>query len=190
MVTSILFVIVAVLAVGQFLLFGALAEAYRSIRQLSDHPTAGGRYVPVDLGDALGKVPSSVGMPAALDSAVSAFVVYVAERCGTCRTIVGSLSGGMPPGVWLAVIADSPADAFGWLDQGGITQESPAAQRITVIPSGIIEEHFGVHITPLAVEIEHGRLVRARTVGTVKQFYSLVPSTLKLAAPQPEEVSA
>lgn len=190
MVTSILFVIVAVLAIGEFLLFGALAEAYRSIRQLTDHPAAAGRYVPVDLGDALGKAPSSVGMPAELDAAVSAFIVYIANRCGTCRTIVSSLSGGLPPGVWLAVIAESPAEAFAWLGEGGISEDSPATQRIAVVTSAVIEEHFGRHITPLAIEIENGRLVRAKTVGSVKQFYSLVPSTLTLAAPEPEGVSA
>lgn len=186
MVTSILLVIVAVLAIGEFLLFGALAEAYRSIRQLTEHPAAAGRYVPVDLGDALSKAPSSVGMPADLDSAVSAFVVYLANHCGTCRTIISSLNGGIPPGVWLAIIADSPDEAFAWLRDGDLSKDSPSARRITVVSPATIEEYFGTNITPLAIEIEHGRLVRAKTVGTVKQFYSLVPTTLKLAAPLSE----
>jgi len=185
--TSILFILVAVLAVGEFLLFGALAEAYRGIRQLTEHPGTVGRYNPVDLGIAMGKRPSEVGMDPELDSAVGASVVYLANRCGTCRTIISSLSGGFPQGIWLMIIAESSGEAFGWLRDGGLSEESPAASRITVVSSGDIEKYFGNHITPLAIEIENGRLARAKTVGTVKQFYALVPSTLTLAAPLQEE---
>jgi hypothetical protein len=188
--TTILCLIVAVLAVGEFLLFGALAEAYRSIRYLSDHPSSGGRYVPVDLGSVLGAVPSAVGMHPTLDSAVSAYVVYVANHCGACRSIIDSLSGGLPPGVWLAVIAKSTDEAFDWLQDGGIQRDTPAAQRVMVVSAEATQETFGTNITPLAIEIEHGHLVRAKTVGTAKQFYSLVPSTLTLSKPMQEGVSA
>jgi hypothetical protein len=105
--TSILFAVIAVLAVGEFLLFGALAEAYRDIRQIREYANVVDKSTPVGLGQAYNQVPSRVGLHPDLDSAARAVVVYVDKRCGTCRMIVSSLNGGVPRGVWLVVIAEN-----------------------------------------------------------------------------------
>jgi hypothetical protein len=52
-----------------------------------------------------------------------------------------------------------------------------------------VERHLGQMVpTPLAIEIENGRLVRAKGVPSVRQFYSLVPTLITLA-PAEQEVS-
>jgi hypothetical protein len=179
--TPVLFTIAALLAVGEFLLFGALAEAYRDIKQIREVSGLIDRPVPVDLGPAREKAPSSLGLHPELDSAVRAVAVYLDSRCGTCRTIVSSINGGIPEGIWLVIVAESAEKAFAWLSGGGLTEGSPAARRVTVMTPEEAEQHLGVVATPLAIDIEHGRLVRARIVPSVRQFYALVPATRTLA---------
>ncbi|HEY7486704.1 MAG TPA: hypothetical protein VH912_19745 [Streptosporangiaceae bacterium] len=187
MATSVLFALVALLAIGEFLLFGALAEAYRDIRQIRRHFGMVDQPTPVDLGPLRDAAPSDLGLHPDLDAAVREVVIYVESRCGTCRRIVNSLDGGIPGGMWLVVIAESPAEAFDWLGQSGITPDSPAARRVMVAPADEVERRLGMLVTPLAIEIEHGRLVRAKSLPSVQQFYSLVPTTMTL---DPEQKGA
>lgn len=190
MVTSILFAIIAVLAVGEFLLFGALAEAYRDIRQIREQADIIDRASPVELGRAYNQAPSEIGLTAELDSAARAVVVYIDKRCGTCQMIAGSLNGGIPRGMWLAVVAESADEAFEWLAESAITPESEPGRRVIAISPGEVERHLGQVPTPLAIEIENGRLVRAKGIPSVRQFYSLVPTVITLSAPAKQEVSS
>ncbi|HEX6526369.1 MAG TPA: hypothetical protein VF070_41100 [Streptosporangiaceae bacterium] len=190
MTTSIVFAVVAVLAVGQFLLFGALAEAYRDIRQIREQEGLIDRAAPVDLGQAQNQVPSRIGLPPELDSAARAVVVYVDKRCGTCRMIVGSLNGGIPRGVWLTVISETEHEASEWLDHtAGIRLDSEPGRRVIVTSTDEVERHLGQVLTPLAIEIENGRLVRAKAVPSMRQFYSLVPTLITLSTPITQEVA-
>jgi hypothetical protein len=179
--TTILFALVAVLAVGQFLLFGALAEAYRDIGQLREFAGMIDRAAPVDLGPARDALASSVGLRPDLDSAVKAVVVYVESRCGTCRAIVSSLNGDIPEGIWLMAVADSTDEAYAWLATGGIRPGSEAARRVMVESPDEVERHLGLLISPLVIEIEHGRLVRAKTIPSVRQFYALTSAAPTVA---------
>lgn len=190
MLTLVLLAVVAVLAAGEFLLFGALAEAYRDIRQIREQAGVLDKTAPVDLGRAHDQRPSMTGMHPALDAAASAVVVYVDTRCGTCRMIVGSLNGGIPRGVWLAVIAESEHDAFDWLSKtAAIFPGSESGQRVMVTSPAEVEKHLGQVFTPLAIEIENGRLARAKAVPSVRKFYSLVPTLISLSTPIEQEVS-
>jgi hypothetical protein len=188
-VTSILLAIIAVLAIGEFLLFGALAEAYRDIRQIREQADLTDRATPVDLGRAYNQAPSEVGLHSELDSAARAVVVYIDKRCGTCQMIASSLNGGVPRGVWLAVVSESTDEAFEWLAETGISPDSEPGRRVMAISPDEVERHLGQMVpTPLAIEIENGRLVRAKGVPSVRQFYSLVPTLITLA-PAEQEVS-
>ncbi len=190
MVTLILLVAFAILAAGEFLLFGALAEAYRDIHQIREKAGIIDKSSPVDLGRAQGQLPSMTGLPAALDSAASAVAVYVDKRCGTCNMIVGSLNGGIPRGMWLVVVAENEHEAFDWLSKSAaIFPGSDAAQRIIVRSAADVEKYLGEVFTPLAIEIENGRLARARAVPSIRQFYSMVPTVVSLAPPIVQEVS-
>lgn len=190
MVTSILFAIIAVLAIGEFLLFGALAEAYRDIRQIREQADIIDRASPVELGRAYNQAPSEIGLRAELDSAARAVVVYIDRRCGTCQMIAGSLNGGLPRGVWLAVVSESADEAFEWLaEAAAITPESEPGRRVIAISADEVERHLGQVPTPLAIEIENGRLARAKGIPSVRQFYALIPTVITLSAPAKQEVS-
>jgi len=77
LVTSLLLAAVAVLAIGEFLLFGALAEAYRDIRQIREAAGLLDSPMPVDLAHVAGNSPSSCGLDPALDSATGAVTVFL-----------------------------------------------------------------------------------------------------------------
>ena len=190
MITA-LFLIVAVLAIGQFLLFGALAEAYRDIRQLREFVGAVDESFPVDLGEARDAVPSRYGLRVDLDSAARAVVVFLDSHCGTCRQIAGSLGGAIPDGMWLVTVAESAGAAYEWLaDQAGIEAGSAAMTRVMATTPDEVERNFGLRITPLAIEIEDGRMTRAKTVPSVRRFYALAPTMLTLEKPITEGVSS
>lgn len=178
----VLLLIVTVLSVGEFLLFGALAEAYRDIRQLREQGGILDRPVPVDLGDAAGAPPSSIGLPATLDTVVAALALYVDHRCTTCRGLMASLAGRLPDGVFLTAIAPSQAEAMKWLVHAGgfDVNDSTVFPRIAIVSPDELRRRLGTEITPLAIDIEHGRLVRASTVPSVRQFYNRLPNGYRL----------
>jgi hypothetical protein len=187
---AVLTCIVSVLAIGEFLLFGALAEAYRSLRQIRESTGLLDNPTPVDLGAALHKSPSECGLPPELDSAVHAVAVFLDKRCRTCSMILESLSGGIPRGIWLVLIAASSDDALRWLSESGAGQVGDAASRVVPMSTTEVESHLGGLVTPLAIEIEGGRLARGLTVPSIRQFYALVPTILTLSPSAPEEVTA
>jgi hypothetical protein len=187
---AVLLLAVSVLAIGEFLLFGALAEAYRSLRQIRESEGLLDTPTPVDLGAARHRSPSACGLPAELDSAVQAVVVYLDQRCSTCNVILDSLGGGLPRGIWLVLIASSADEALSWLDESGVGQGGDAARRIVAMSAAEVQRHLGAVVTPLAIEVEGGRLARGKTVPSARQFYALVPTILTLSPPAPEEVTA
>lgn len=189
MATAVLFTIVALLAIGEFLLFGALAEAYRDIKQIREYSGLIDRPMPVELGQVQDQPPSLLGLHPGLDSAVQAVAVYLDSRCGTCQSIVRSLSGGLPEAIWLVIIDESAEKAFAWLSSAGLDEGSPAASRVIWTSAEAVERHLGGVATPLAIEIEHGRLARAKIITSVRQFYGLVPATRTLVPPIPEGVT-
>jgi hypothetical protein len=179
----ILFSLVAILAIGEFLLFGALAEAYRDIRQLREASDLLDTPMPVDLGQLAGSAPSSCGLDPDLDSAVGAVTVFLEKHCNTCNMILRGLNGSIPAGMWLVVISESVDHAVAWLRESGISLEGDGLDphRLTVLSRQQIEDSFGEIVTPLAVEIKNGRMTWAKTVPSVRQFHALVPPVLSLA---------
>lgn len=180
---SILIAAVAILAIGEFLLFGALAEAYRDIRQIREASGALDTPMPVDLGHLAGRAPSSCHLDPQLDSAVGAVAVFLEKHCNTCNMILRSLTGGIPTGLWLVIISESVDDALIWLRSAGVAlgEDGSAPHRLIVLSRQQVESTFGEVVTPLAIEIQNGRLMWARTVPSVRQFYALVPPVLSLS---------
>jgi hypothetical protein len=189
--TSLLLAALAVLAIGEFLLFGALAEAYRDIRQIREASGLLDSPMPVDLAHVAGSKPSNCGLDPALDSAVGAVTVFLDKLCNTCNMILRGLEGHIPAGMWFAVVSDSVDDAVSWLQDSGIAvaRDDLSRHRVMVLSQDQAQRNLGEIVTPLAVEIENGRLTRARTVPSVRQFYALIPTVLSLSRTLEEGVS-
>ncbi|MDP9258125.1 MAG: hypothetical protein M3Q31_16465 [Actinomycetota bacterium] len=178
--------VIALLAAGEFLLFGALTEAYRDIAQLRHDTGTIDRLTPVDLGPALNGLPSAYGLDPSLDAASKALALFVDRKCGTCKIILRSLNGSLPLGVVLTMFADSHDEGEEWLSVNGFGHDRLAELPISIVTPGW-SNPLGIDVTPLAIEIEHGRIARASTVPSARRFYSLVPSPYQLGKNHPDE---
>jgi hypothetical protein len=185
-VNAVLLGAIGLLSVGEFLLFGALAEAYRSISQLRAETGMIDTPTPVDMGSNRGRPPSEFGLPNALDDAVRALVLFVDSRCGTCRSIVTSLDGSPPRNVWLVVMDESQEAASQWLSEAGFDVLRLADARVSILPPDD-PNPLGVTITPLALQVENGTLVRATTVPSVRRFYGEIPVPFDLTPAKTRE---
>lgn len=190
MVVAILLFVVSLLAVGEFLLFGALAEAYRDLRQIRENAGLVDKPTPVDMGGLQNKLASTCGLAPELDSIVQAVVVYLDRRCGTCRMIVDSLSGGLPRGMWLVLVLSAKEEGPGWLAETGLDQRNDLGRRVMFMSADEMQHHLGTVLTPLAIEVENGRLTRAVTIPSVRQFYAMVPMAVSLSTPSHQKVTS
>lgn len=166
-----LLVALAILAVLLFLLLGAEIEMFRSLEQLREYSGAIDRPTRIDLGDAVGEKPSHYGLPEALDSTGSAVIVFLSDKCATCRTIAGALAGNMPPG--LTVVVDSGgADST----RGLVVTRGLDPARTVIDLDRQIMSRLGLTVTPAGIVIENGRLARAATVPSTRQLYTILES--------------
>lgn len=172
--TPLLLACVGLLTIGEFLLFGALAEAYRDIAQLRELSGMTDRLMPADLGEAYAGRPSEYGLDETLDHIHDGLALFVDTRCGTCRAIVESMKGAVPSGVSMMIMARSPEDAIEWLQARGFDLVA-ADGRIRILQDDD-PNPLNVHVTPLAVRIEDGRIARADNIPSVRRFHGLVES--------------
>lgn len=155
---------VVVLGVLLLLLLGSHVEMYRTVEQLREYSGLVDRPLPLDLPDE--RTPSRVGLPATLDSAVRGVVLLLSDRCGTCRSIAAALDGAVNPDLVLVVEPGQGADGAGELAL--MYRLDP--ERTVVDRDGGISGALGIKVTPAAIIIENGEMVRASTVPSTRQL--------------------
>jgi hypothetical protein len=164
-------IVVVILCVVVLILAFAVVEQFHQLDQirvfldLQDRPSA------IDLGSSKGMKPSEVGLPAALDGLDRGLVLFLSNRCGTCRTIAANLSGGAIP-VNLTLVVESPEDDSPWI----VDEFALGLERVVVDDDNRISGSLGINISPSGVRIESGRLVSASTIPTVRQLYVALPT--------------
>jgi hypothetical protein len=169
MTTAILFIFVAVLAALVMLLLGSQVEMYRDLAQTREYVGMVDRSIPVDLGATVGARPSEVGLPDHLDSAVSALVLFLSDKCATCRSIAESLDGVIPRGVQLVIEPGSAPPGAVLADTLGFPED-----RVVIDHGRKITDRIGIEVTPVGIIVEHGRLVSATTLPSTRQFFALL----------------
>lgn len=170
---------VAVLALVVFALCGVVLELFRDVRQLRDAAGILDRPLDVEIGDVAGARPSSLGLPGELDSAPSALVVFLSDRCGTCRSIAAALGGRLPPFVWVVLEARNADSASTFVDTyelGPMTRDG----RLLVDDEGAIANRIGLDLTPVGFRVEDGRISSATTVPSKRYLLSIVPKPVRL----------
>jgi hypothetical protein len=167
---------VGVLSLLVFVLFGALLESLRDVRQIRDALGILDRPLDVDIGAAVGTAPSSHGLPRRLDEAKSALVLFLSDRCATCRTLAATLGGDLPSGLWIVVEAASAQSAGAFVDAYNMTS-GLADERVTVDAAGVIAGRLGLSMTPVAYKIENGVFKDAATVPSIRSLSSVIPSS-------------
>lgn len=170
---------VIVLATVVFVMCGVVTELFRDVRQLREAMGILDRPLDIDIGALVGTRPSSHGLPAALDSTPTALVVFLSDRCGTCRSIAAGLGGKLPPLVWVVLEARTPESAAKFVEaytMGELLREG----RLVVDVDGGVAARVGLDITPAGFRVEDGRLARATTVPSRRYLLSILPTPLQL----------
>jgi hypothetical protein len=158
-----------------FIQFGAMIEMFEQIKQMRIYLDMVDKPTVLDLGASQGLLASGVGLPAVLDSTPRAAVLFLSNKCETCRTLAAALDGGaLPPHLWLVVVPVLSGDASQFLEDFRLYGD-----RILVDADHAITDAIGLDITPSAITLEAGRMVEAHTVPTVRQLYASLPMVEK-----------
>ncbi|MEU8247508.1 hypothetical protein [Nonomuraea sp. NPDC048916] len=167
--TIILSAAVVVFGALVFLLLGSQVEMYRSIAQLRELSGLIDRPNTIDLAGAVGGRPSAFGLPKQLDEATGAVVLFLSDKCGTCRSIAAALHGDMPEGLWLVLDPANPvAEA-----ELSLTYDFDL-DRVLVDGDHTVAEALNVAVTPAAVVIRDGRVTRGTTIPSSRQLFTLL----------------
>ncbi|MQA84601.1 MAG: hypothetical protein GEV03_08260 [Streptosporangiales bacterium] len=169
------------LGVLLFLLLGAQVEMFRGLEQVREQAGLIDRVTPVDLGKVRGLAPSEVGLPATLDTEISAVVLFLSDKCVVCRSIAASLDGTIPRGLWLV------------LEPGTAPRDAELSQELGFDPDDVIIDwgreithRIGIEATPLGVVVENGRLSRAATIPSSRQLYEFLGAARPITRQQPK----
>lgn len=175
--TIALLIITCLLAAAVLILFSSQVELYRQLTQVRAYLKLVDEPTPVELGSASGVLASSVGLPAAVDTAPSAIVLVLSTKCATCRALANTVRGAVPRWLWLLVEPASGAEQEG---KEFVEEFQLAGERTIVDADGEIAERLGMDVTPLALFFDGGRLRKAETVPSTRHLYSIAPADLPL----------
>jgi hypothetical protein len=177
-VAALALIAVAVLALLLAVLFGALLEMYQDVRQLRDALGILDRPLAVEIGPVAGTRPSTHGLPRDLDAAASAVVLFLSDRCATCRALAAGLGRPLPANLWVVLEARSAASAAGFLSANGLTMEADG--RIIADATGDIAGRIGLDTTPVCFRVQDGVLTAATTVPSSRYLTSILPEPIRL----------
>ncbi len=166
----VLLVLLCLLAAVVFIQLGAMVEMFRHVQQIRTHLDLVDRPLPLDLGARQGAQPSAIGLPAVLDGAQTAMVLFLSNTCATCRSIAAALRGAVPQTLWVVVepVFNDDADLF-------VEEFALQNERVLVDQESRIAGQLGLDITPSAIFIQDGRIERAQTVPSSRQLFSVLP---------------
>lgn len=176
---AIALIAVAVLGLLVAVLFAALVEMYRDIRQVRDAVGILDRPLNVELGAVAGTRPSEHGLPAALDSAASAVVLFLSDRCGTCHSLATSLARPLPSGLWIVVEGRNRASADAFVERYALSTGVSEGQ-VLIDRDGEIAERIGLQTTPVGFRVERGILTEATSVPSSRYLSSILPEPVRL----------
>jgi hypothetical protein len=174
---------VGVLALVVFVLCGVVYELFRDVRQLRDVAGILDRPLNVEIRDVAGTRPSAYGLPEALDSAASALVLFLSDRCGTCRALAAGLERHLPPGLWVVLEAQSADSAAKFLESFELTRMTEDS-RLVVDVTGAIAGRIGLDMTPVSFRVEDGKIASATTVPSKRYLFSILPKPISLRPAQ------
>jgi hypothetical protein len=172
--TTVVVILLVLYGVVLFVQLGALVELFEQVKQVRAYLQMEDRPTTLELGRSQGLAASAVGLPAALDDADQALVLFLSNRCETCRTIAATLAGGAPPAALWVVVEPTSGDGSEFVEEFQLRGD-----RVLVDRGERIATQLGLDVTPAAILVEQGRLAHAQTVPTVRQLYATLPVAYK-----------
>jgi hypothetical protein len=165
---------VGLLSVLTFAMLRALVELFRDVRQLRDALGLLDRPLALDIGPVAGTPPSRYGLPGQLDGEKDALLLFLSDRCSTCRVLAAALGGALPAGLWVVVEAATGQAAAAFIDTYRMTYGAGDG-RVLVDPAGTVAERLGLKVTPAGYRIENGVFRDAGTVPSMRYLTSIMP---------------
>ena len=165
---------VGILSLLVFVLFSVLVEVFRDVRQIRDALGILDRPLTIDIGSAAGTPPSSYGLSRQLDDEPFALLLFLSDRCATCRVLAASLGGTLPAGLWIVVEAATSQAAAEFIEMFRMTPTS-GDERVFVDPAGAVAGRLGLNMTPVGYRIENGVFTSAGTVPSMRYLASIIP---------------
>lgn len=175
----------ATLLLFLLVLFGALQELYRDVRQIKSFIGLLDQAVELNMASgAGGSLPSALGLPEALDMADQAFVLFLSERCGTCRSIAVGLEGRLPDQLWIQLSVGSRDGAVALCEATGLDRVLHT-ERLAIDVAGRVLDVLGIDSVPCLCTVVAGRLVSAHTVPSLRRLYTLMSDADPLLRKEP-----
>jgi hypothetical protein len=166
---------VGVLSLLMFVMFSVLVELFRDVRQMRDAIGILDRPLTIDIGAVTGERPSSYGLPRQLDDERFALLLFLSDRCATCRVLAASMGGTLPAGLWIIVEAATSQAAEEFIETYRMTL-SLGSGRVYVDPAGAIADRLGLKTTPAGYRIENGVFKDAGTVPSMRYLATILPA--------------
>lgn len=178
--TALVLVLAALVLVCLF----ALMDQHRTLEDVRDHIGTGD--APRPLTHPVGPVVASeVGLPAALDGADHAVVLFLSTTCNTCATVASGLRGPLPADVHVVVRTPALAVGQAWCEEVGLRPEI-----VTIATDDRIADAFELRVTPAGFVLRNDRIAVAQTVPTPRQLQALLDQRALLAVGPPTAPNA
>ena len=165
-------------AVIQVICLFALVDQYKSLLQIRESMRLVDTPNDLPLFDLEGTLPSSVGLPAAVDSEPFAVVLLLSTRCTTCKAVARGMGGQVPAHSWAVIEGRSESECQEFRDEVSL-----ADQPVLIDVGGRIAERLRTRIFPTAIVFSNGVARSARTIPSYRQFRQVLERREQSYAP-------
>lgn len=176
---TVLLIAVGLLALLVALLFAALLEMFRDLRQIRDALGILDRPLVVEIGAVAGTRPGNYGLPPVLNSMSSAIVLFLSDRCATCHALAAGLPRPLARELWVVLYPRDEAAADEFVARYGL-RDGVAAGQVIIDLESRIGTAIGLEATPVAFRIDNGFVFGASTVPSSRYLSSILPETIQL----------
>jgi hypothetical protein len=171
--------LVLVIAVLVLVCLFAIMDQYRTLEEVREHLGTGDAPRPLTH-PTTPVVASEIGLPARLDGADHAVILFVSTTCATCATVARGLRGPLAPDIHIVLKAVSEPDGVTWCGEIGLDPD-----HVTIATDDRIADAFGLRVTPAGFVLHHDRIAVAQTVPTPRQLVALLDQAAALAVGPP-----
>ena len=177
---SIALLLAGLLGLLCFVLSAAVIELFRDLRQVRDAMGILDRALPIEIGDHKGAEIAELGLPIFLSECASSVVLFLSDRCSTCRILGQSFHGECPQGMAVVVVPSSNEAGKDFVESYGLVRMAEHGELI-LDNEGKVAERLALKVTPVAYLFENGKLTSATTVPSVRFLHSIIPSSVSVS---------
>lgn len=158
-----------VVALVQVLCLFALVDQYKSLLQIRDALRLVDTPNELPVLSLDGILPSSVGLPAALDAEPFAVVLLLSTKCTTCKAVARGMGGRVPAHSWVVIEGRSEDECREFQQEVSLTD-----RQVLIDVGGRIADGLRTRTFPTAIVFSSGVARSARIIPSYRQFRQLI----------------